>query len=107
MCVMTRKTSHAGSSVARYDDMVPLADAAGGTRRTMLTTLATPPGVAKSLPLVVHTEGNTMYEEPCVYYLSLRITQVHALARQAAGQTVCSPDLSAAAKSFHGVVRNQ
>ena len=83
--------------------MLLLAYAAGETRKTMLTTLVTPPGVAKSLPLVVHTEGNTMYEEPCVYYLSLRITQVHALARQVAGHTVCDPDLYAAAKSLHGL----
>ena len=44
--------------------------------RTKLSSLVRPFGHAKTLPLVVHTSGNTVYEEPCLAYLHLHITQV-------------------------------
>lgn len=47
---------------------------ASGTR-TKLSTLVRPFGLAKTLPLVVHTSGNTVYEEPCLAYLHLHITK--------------------------------
>ena len=43
---------------------------------TVLSTLVRPFGQAKTLPLVVHTSGNTLYEEPCLAYIHLHITKV-------------------------------
>ena len=35
--------------------------------------------MVKVLPTIVHTEGNCLYEEPCIYYLSLQVGEVGAL----------------------------
>ena len=42
---------------------------------TRLSSLCTLPGVAKQLPLVVHAHGHSLYEEPCLQWLSLRIRE--------------------------------
>jgi hypothetical protein len=53
--------------------------------RTKLSTAVRPFGQPKTMPLVVHTGGNTLYEEPCLAYLHLHVTKVpHAVL------TVCS-----------------
>lgn len=44
--------------------------------RTKLSTAVRPFGQPKTMPLVVHTGGNTLYEEPCLAYLHLHVTQV-------------------------------
>ena len=44
--------------------------------RTKLSTAVRPFGQPKTMPLVVHTGGNTLYEEPCLAYLHLHITKV-------------------------------
>lgn len=52
---------------------------AGGNaerQRTTLSTLVRPFGQSKVMPLVVHSSGNTVYEEPCVAYLHLNISKV-------------------------------
>lgn len=43
-----------------------------------LSSLCTLPGMAKQLPLVVHAHGNSLYEEPCLQWLSLRIREARA-----------------------------
>ena len=48
-----------------------------------LSSLCNPPGIPKKLPVVIHTEGNCLYEEPCVRYLSLHIGQVMTKPREA------------------------
>jgi hypothetical protein len=48
--------------------------------RTKLSTAVRPFGQPKTMPLVVHTGGNTLYEEPCLAYLHLHVTKVpHAV----------------------------
>ncbi|DBA67073.1 TPA: hypothetical protein ACH3X2_001401 [Trebouxia sp. C0005] len=47
--------------------------------RTKLSTAVRPFGQPKTMPLVVHTGGNTLYEEPCLAYLHLHVTQVKGL----------------------------
>ena len=47
-----------------------------------LSSLCNPPGIPKKLPLVIHTEGNCLYEEPCIRYLSLHIGQVMPQAKR-------------------------
>ena len=44
--------------------------------RTQLSTAVRPFAQPKTMPLVVHTGGNTLYEEPCLAYLHLHITKV-------------------------------
>lgn len=46
---------------------------------TRLSSLCTLPGVAKQLPLVVHAHGNSLYEEPCLQWLSLRFREARLL----------------------------
>lgn len=41
-----------------------------------LSTLCVPPGVGKRLPLVVHSGGNILFEEPCLAYLNLFVSEV-------------------------------
>ncbi|DBB06469.1 TPA: Tricalbin-2 [Trebouxia sp. C0004] len=47
--------------------------------RTKLSTAVRPFGQPKTMPLVVHTGGNTLYEEPCLAYLRLHVTKVKGL----------------------------
>ncbi len=47
-----------------------------GTGSKCLSTLCVPPGVGKRLPLIVHSGGNTLYEEPCLEYLNLHVAEV-------------------------------
>eukprot|EP00884_Botryococcus_braunii_P007164 jgi/Botrbrau1/16449/Bobra.0142s0045.1 len=44
-----------------------------------LSTLCVPPGVGKRLPLVVHSGGNTLFEEPCLQYLNLFLSEIREL----------------------------
>ena len=41
-----------------------------------MSTLCVPRGLVKILPVVIHTEGNCLYEEPCIYYFSLQVGEV-------------------------------
>ena len=45
---------------------------------TQLLSLVMPPGVGKQLPLVVSSGQAHVYEEPCMCYLSLLLTQARA-----------------------------
>lgn len=44
-----------------------------------MSTLCAPRGKLKVLPVVVHSGHNCLYEEPCVYYLSLQVGEVPSL----------------------------
>lgn len=44
--------------------------------RTQLSTLVRPFGQTKTLPLVVHTAGFTVYEEPCLAIIHMHVTKV-------------------------------
>ena len=44
--------------------------------KAQLSSLVNPPGLNKSLPLVVHTGSYTLYEEPCIAYLNLHVAKV-------------------------------
>ena len=44
--------------------------------KVQLSSLVNPPGLNKSLPLVVHTGRYTLYEEPCIAYLNLHVAKV-------------------------------
>ena len=63
------------TSTGRITSYTHAAGKASGTR-TQLSTLVRPFGLPKTMPLVVHTSGNTVYEEPCLAYLHLHITKV-------------------------------
>lgn len=45
-------------------------------QRTKLSTLVRPFGFTKTIPLVVHSSGNAVYEEPCMAYLHIKISKV-------------------------------
>ena len=45
---------------------------------TQLLSLVMPPGVGKQLPLVISAGQTHVYEEPCMCYLSLLLSQVHS-----------------------------
>ena len=49
---------------------------AGTNHRTQLSTLVRPLGQGKTIPLVVHTAGNTVYEEPCLAVIHMHVTKV-------------------------------
>ena len=51
-----------------------------GQPLSAISTMCPVPGqIEKKLPAVIHDErGNTVYEEPCVAWLHLRIVQVSA-----------------------------
>ena len=54
---------------------------------TQLLSLVMPPGIGKQLPLVVSSGQAHVYEEPCMCYLSLLLTQ--ACAYQLKGCSCC------------------
>lgn len=55
----------------------PVAD---NEQRTRLSTLVRPFGFTKTIPLVVHSSGNAVYEEPCMAYVHVKISKVSSLA---------------------------
>ena len=55
----------------------PVAD---NEQRTRLSTLVRPFGFTKTIPLVVHSSGNAVYEEPCMAYVHIKISKVSSLA---------------------------
>ncbi len=60
--------------------------------RTKLSTAVRPFGQPKTMPLVVHTGGNTLYEEPCLAYLHLHVTKVpHAVSQVAVDNSYITP----------------
>eukprot|EP00891_Asterochloris_glomerata_P006512 jgi/Astpho2/6512/fgenesh1_pg.00099_%23_1_t len=47
--------------------------------KAQLSSLVNPPGLNKSLPLVVHTGSYTLYEEPCIAYLNLHVAKAKGI----------------------------
>ncbi|KAK9815177.1 hypothetical protein WJX73_009840 [Symbiochloris irregularis] len=52
--------------------------------RTTLSTMCSPEGVPKKIPAIVSSEGNTLFEEPCICYLPLMLSQVQCSGESAA-----------------------
>lgn len=64
---------------------------ANGQKSATSALCPVPGQIQKSLPAVIHDErGNTLYEEPCIAWLHIRIVQASLLPLQLPQQRACT-----------------